>query len=229
MKLTFVIFTFLVSIAASAAPLSQVVDHYTQYLGDYGSSTAIMKNSPLHRGGDMRPKTVLKGVFYFGGSDVKRDLLSSGTQSFLCSSGFSATYSVYNKVDTRVSCSGNSMEYTRIGEATSGGNGGPRVKALLEKLYSIIKSGGAEGPVFLHCWYGVHASNTIAQIILKQFCGESDDLLSSNWRKVDLYRGLGEAGVQKNIAKVRAFEPYSHLSITAEERTAICYKTDDSL
>jgi hypothetical protein len=215
---------FGLSFSARAATIGEVANHYTTHLGDFGSSTAIMKRSPLNRGGEMRPKTVLKGVFYFGGSDLKRKALSGSTQNFLCDSGFSAAYSVYDTPSSsRVSCNGNAMSYSKIGQASSGGNGGSKVRALMEHLYRVIKNPGTVGPVYLHCWYGVHASNTIAQMVLKQFCGYSDSQLARNWDAIDIYNSLGASGVRKNIQKIHNFQPYRDLQITAEERQAICY------
>ncbi|MCB0408177.1 MAG: hypothetical protein KDD34_08240 [Bdellovibrionales bacterium] len=215
-------FLFL-SLYAQAKSLEENVNQYTNLFGSYPSSTTIMQNSPLNRGGEMRPKTILKGVFYFGGSDIKRGLLSKNTQDFLCTSGFSATYSVYDSPkNSSFACKGNSMSYSKTGEASKSDNGGYRVRQLLENLYNIIQSNDNKGPVYLHCWYGVHASNTIAQIVLKQFCGWSTDELIHNWDNIDIYNSLGEKGRKENLEKISIFQPYEDLHISTSAQSLIC-------
>lgn len=206
------------------ASLESQASEYTSFLGSTSNPTKIMSKSALNRGKDMRPKTVLKGVLYFGGSDRHRALLSSGTQKFLCENGFSAVYSVYDTPgSSSISCGGNVARYRKVGEASSSGNGGSKVREFLESIYDVIQSNGRLGPIYLHCWYGVHASNTLAQIALKQFCGLSDSQLTKNWDAVDLYDSLGRSGMQKNLQKIYNFEPYSDLQISDSARRTICH------
>ncbi len=224
MKTVLMTFIFTTFSTMAHARLQTMVADYTQFLGKTSSSTRIMKNSPLNRGKDMRPKTVLKGVLYFGGSDRKRALLSSSTQQFLCESGFSTIYSVYDTPNrSQINCNGNTTRYRKIGEAKSSDNAGSRVRTFLEDIYDIIQSNGTLGPIYLHCWYGVHASNTIAQIALKQFCGVSDSELARNWDTVDIYDSLGSKGMRKNIKKIQNFSPYQDLMISAKQRQHICH------
>ena len=173
--------------------------------------------------GETRPKAVLKGVFYFGGSDVKRKNLSSGFQDVLCKAGFSQAYSVYTPVNTVATCSGNRVQYDQIGEAKLASDGGSKVAALMRQIYDIVKSDGGKGPIYLHCYYGVHASSTIAQMVLKQFCGISDAQALANWKKVNLYNSLDAAGVAKQQAKIKGYQVDRSLQLTAAEQATICY------
>ena len=223
MRTTLIAFLIATFCTVAQAQLQTMVSEYNGYLGESSSSTRIMQNSPLNRGKDMRPKTVLKGVLYFGGSDRRRALLSSGTQQFLCESGFSTVYSVYDTPKrSSISCSGHTTAYRKVGEAPDSGNGS-RVRTFLEDVYDVIQANGSLGPIYLHCWYGVHASNTLAQIALKQFCGTSDSQLASNWDKVDLYDSLGAKGARRQVQKIFNFTPYSDLMISAGQRQQICH------
>lgn len=224
MNLKLIIAIQMLCASTAHASLQTMVSDYTRFLGNSSSPNQIMKSSPLNRGKDMRPKTVLKGVLYFGGSDRKRSLLSSGTQTFLCENGFSSVHSVYDTPkNSRISCEGNTTKYKKVGEARSSANAGSGVRTFLEDVYDVIQSNGSLGPIYLHCWYGVHASNTIAQMALKQFCGVSDSELARNWDKVDIYDSLGSKGMRENIQKIYNFEPYSDLMISSSQRQKICH------
>lgn len=173
--------------------------------------------------GETRPKAVLKGVYYFGGTNVKRQALSSSYRTLLCQHGFSQVFSVYTPINTTVRCDGNELLYTHIGQAKHARDGDPKVIDLIEKIYHIIKANGAMGPIYLHCFYGVHASNTISQMVLKQFCGVSDREAFQNWDRVNIYNSLPEPGPRNEKAKIAAFKPDPRFKITQEEKNLICY------
>lgn len=197
--------------------LSAQADFFQGIYGNATNTTMITKSSM--NTGETRPKAVLKGVYYFGGSDAKRQSLSSNYQNQLCGHGFSRAYSVY----TAASSACNGFQYTQIGQATATSNGGAKVAALMQEIYKIIKANGSLGPIYLHCYYGVHASNTISQMVLKQFCGISDETAISNWNKVNLYNSLPEPGPTNEKNKIRAFTPDPSLTITPEEQAIVCY------
>ena len=204
--------------------LSHQVAYFQSVYGNPSNSYTIT-TTEMNRG-QTRPKAVLKGVYYFGGVDRKETLtspLSPQYRSLLCEHGFENAYTVYNAPTTTTSCSKGTMEYTRIAEAAAAADGGPRVKAMMQKIYEIIKADGKKGPIYLHCAYGVHASNTISQMVLKQFCGISDEEASRNWDRVNYANSLGADGVAKQKAKIRAFRPDPALSLTEAERNMVCY------
>lgn len=223
MKKSILIMSLFAPLSALAfSSLSEQSNYYQNLLANPPNTYTITKSKDFAKG-EARPKAVLKGVFYFGGTDTKRDLLSNSYQQMLCKENFSQAYAVYTKVNKTVKCDGNNMAYNFFGQASIKDNGGAKVRTLLEQIYSIIKSNGSEGPIYLHCWYGVHASNTIAQIVQKQFCGISDDTAYSNWDNVDLYNGLGKDDVAKNLQKIANFTAYDDLKITEQEKATVCY------
>lgn len=221
MKLT-CLTALLLATATASADLNGQVAEYRNLFGDVPSNTTIMNRSSLNRGKEMRPKTILRGVFYIGGSDVLRATLSPATKQFLCQAGFSGAYSVYVKANESVSCGGASYNYRFIGQAPDRGNG-PSIRQLLGHLHQVITSNGAMGPVFLHCHYGVHASNTIAQIALKQFCGIGDQQAAANWDRINYMNSLPRQNVQMQYAKIQSFQPYPELRISEEQRRAVCF------
>lgn len=227
MKFTVLALLLLVSTQVMAYDFPSLSQQATYFQSVYGNpSNAYTITQTEMNQGQTRPKAVLKGVYYFGGVDKKESLtspLSSGYRNLLCGHGFTQAYTVYNAPTTSTSCSKGTMEYTRIAEAAESADGGPRVKAMMQKIHEIIKADGKKGPIYLHCAYGVHASNTISQMVLKQFCGISDEEASRNWDRVNYANSLGATGVAKQKAKIRAFRPDPALSLTAEERAIVCY------
>lgn len=209
----------LLIILVSCFAEAQSSGYFEGLFGNPSSSTTITETS--YNQGDTRPKSILKNVFYIGGSDRRRSLMSSGFLNNMCEAGFSRVYSVYKKVDRRVSCGGNSYDYSYIGEAKTDG-GGRRVERLFSYLYSEVIN-GSEGAVFLHCHYGVHASNTIGQMALMQFCGVSRDQAKRNWDVIDLYDSLGAKGRARQFRKIDDFTPFAEFSITASQRAQICH------
>jgi hypothetical protein len=217
-------FLLAMSMAATASAFSNIAEqasYYHSLFNSPNSATSISKSQ--FNKGETRPKEVLKGVFYFGGTDGKRTPLSSGYQELLCESGFSSAYAVYTKVNNTTSCGGNTLEYSFIGQAQESPNGGNRVEALMKNIYQIVKSAGSIGPIYLHCYYGVHASNTISQMVLKQFCGISDSTAFSNWDKNNIYNSLPAPGPANEKAKIAAFQPDANLQLTTAERSAVCF------
>lgn len=217
----FVLLAFMSVNANAFENLYEQATYFQELFGNPPSNTAI-SNSDYNQG-ETRPKAVLKGVFYFGGSNVRRDLLSSSFRTKICNDGFSKVYSVYNDVNTTISCKHNNLSYARIGQAALEPRQGDNVYELLANLYDIIQANGRSSAVYLHCYYGVHASNTIAQMVLMQFCGISEDEAIHNWDKVDLYDSLGREGTQLQFQKIRNFTPYPEFAISDEQRRAICY------
>ena len=211
-------FLFLATNAYGFSSLSEQAEYYQNLYNNPSGPTEISK-SQMNKG-ETRPKAVLKGVFYFGGSDRKRETLSSGYQELLCTEGFSQAYSVYSSVNKTVSCSDGEMGYEHIGTPKADGS---RPQQLMKSLYNVIKAGGSLGPVYVHCYYGVHASNSFAQMALKQFCGISNDEAVNNWNKVNLYNSLDAANKAKQLDIVRSFKPYPEFAITAAERAVVCY------
>lgn len=218
---SFVLFfaTLLIAPMALSQNLQVKVSHFQDAFGYPSSSTAISNSS--YNTGEMRPKSILKGVLYIGGSNQKRKLLSSSMVQTMCRDDFSRIYSVYIKTNQNVSCGSNSLDYVYIGEARSGG-GGDRVYNLMSYLYNNVIN-GSDGAAYLHCYYGVHASNTIAQMALMQFCGISKSQAKKNWDVIDIYDSLGDKGRRRQFEKIDAFQPYSEFQLSADQRNKICY------
>ena len=216
---TVLLFALQTAHARTFDSLSAQADYFQKLYANAPNSTTINTKSEMATG-ETRPKAVLKGVYYFGGSDGKRTPLSAAYQTKLCGHGFAQAYSVYNQVGASA-CNG--LNYNFIGQATATSNGGPKVAALMQEIYKIIKGNGRLGPIYLHCYYGVHASNTISQMVLKQFCGIDDATAISNWNKVNYLNSLLEPGPTNEKAKIQAYRPDPSLAITPEERAVVCY------
>lgn len=217
------LFITLICLAPSLcfADLKAQVAHFQNLFGNPSTNTKI--SSSVYNQGETRPKAILKGVFYIGGTDNKRKLLSSDFLQMLCEDEFSHVYSVYDKVDKTVRCAGNQFSYSHTGQANMTPATNDKVYRILSQLYGVIQSQGARGAVYLHCYYGVHASNTIAQMALMQFCDISKQQAKKNWDTIDLYNSLGKEGTQKQYQKIDGFKAYPEFKISKAQQALICY------
>lgn len=219
MKYFFLFLFFFTSNAAFTSDLNSRVSYFQSLFNNPKRSTDISESD--YNQGDTRPKSILKGVLYIGGSNRRRETLSNSFLNNLCEDGFSQVYSVYKRVNKHITCSNNQFNYVYIGEARENG-GGKRLYSLLKYLYNEVIN-GEKGAVYLHCHYGVHASNTIAQMAQMQFCGISKREAKSNWDTIDLYNSLGEKGRQRQFHKIDTFNPYPEFQINSQQQNQICH------
>lgn len=164
-------------------------------------------------GGLKNVKTVMPNVLYRGGGTGGKEPIGRTQLNALCEGGFGSAIYAYKTGwtgDQSVSCGGGSLRYTyeqwdRPASA----------KNFLNEVYAAIQSGRS---VYVHCWYGVHASGYLAAIALKQFCGYGDNEAVAYW----------DSHVPKSIrypkvqAMVRDFQPSSSLQLDAGTRARVC-------
>jgi hypothetical protein len=87
-------------------------------------------------------------------------------------------------------------------------------------LHKIIVD--KKGAMFVHCWYGVHASGTLAATALRQFCGLSGDQAVRYWESTVPSRSLWYPTV---LNAVRSFKPDPVLNISQEDKERVCPTT----
>jgi hypothetical protein len=119
-------------------------------------------------------RVVMPGVLYRGGTegprasgDGPRRPLQDQSLQALCKAGFSQAVYAYRTgwTGTRtISCDGNTLQY----DYHQWDNRATLKQAFL-KLREIITQG--KGAMYVHCWYGLHASGFISATALAQFCG----------------------------------------------------------
>jgi len=212
--------------AVLSAPLvlaSQVYAEAPYTSRDGGPSEAAMVSRKGAKPADgldfVRP--VLSGVLYragFKGGDKGRTGLSSLQRESLCEAGFSsARYVDFGKntqYDT-TSCGANSMSY-KAASSTKGSE-------VMKDLYNIIKNPG-QGPMLVHCMWGVHSSGAISAMALVQFCGWSEERAKAYWDKArngaDCSGGC-DSWIDKHFV---SFKVDPSLEISDAERAAICPK-----
>jgi hypothetical protein len=90
------------------------------------------------------------------------------------------------------------------------------VRSVLESLHRIIQEG--RGAMYVHCWYGVHASGYIAAVALMQFCGFSPEAAVEYWNS-NVAASIRYEKVQNMI---RAFKPYPDLEISPGLQARVC-------
>lgn len=156
------VFTFVCS-TASAVPL--------------GAEHADMTKEELYPVGDGTGLThfrmVMPGVLYRGGTegvragqDGPRQPLQSKSVQKLCSAGFTQAVYAYRTGWTgtqNISCGTNSLTYDY-----HQWDNRAALKTVFTKLKEIITQ--QKGAMYVHCWYGLHASGFISATALAQFC-----------------------------------------------------------
>lgn len=166
-------------------------------------------------------RPVLSGVLYrggFKGGDKARTGLSDAQRGAFCEAGFSnAFYADFgNKTDYgRTSCANGALGYQSARSS--------RPSNVMKAIHDAIKSPGS-GPVFVHCMWGVHSSGALSAMALVQFCGWSEDRAKAYWNDARNGAPCGGGCDDWIDKKFASFKVDPSLSISAEERAAICPK-----
>jgi hypothetical protein len=119
-------------------------------------------------------RVVMPGVLYRGGTEGKRAgqdgpraPLQRQSLEKLCSAGFTQVVYAYRTGWTgtqNISCGSNSLTYDY-----HQWDNRAALKKVFTKLEEIITQ--QKGAMYVHCWYGLHASGYISATALAQFCG----------------------------------------------------------
>lgn len=171
--------------------------------------------------GTKRFTPVLDGVMSFGGGkqvSPKRDNrnpLQDHTLNRLCENGFSEAVYLYstnsNKMKRDTSCSQGNLSYRQMNWKNS--------DSIMKRIYDIAMSSN-RGPIYIHCWNGLHASNAIASMSLIQFCGWSNDQAKNYWLEHSGERSFSNfRSVGKRIRDFRANPAYV---VPASVKNQIC-------
>ncbi|AFY00489.1 hypothetical protein [Bdellovibrio bacteriovorus] len=176
-------------------------------------------------------RVVLHGVLYRGGANNKyfdpprsntNPLPTTGLNN-LCKEDFSAAVYLYSEnfatAPKSVKCQNTSHQDQTLAYkqyAAAGEN-----EKILAMVYDRIK-GKSNGPIYAHCWNGWHSSGLISGMVLKQFCGWSNEKVDAYWMQNTDGNNQGFETIRKRL---RDFKPLVKFSITAEERSLICPET----
>jgi len=167
----------------------------------------------------MRP--VLSGVLYragFQGGDKGRTGLSEAQLEDLCNAGFSqARYIDFGKntVYGITRCSTGEISYAP-GKST-------KPAQVMRDIHAIIRSPD-QGPMVVHCMWGVHSSGAISAMALVQFCGWSETRAKAYW---DEARNGADCSDGCDAWIDHHFDTFDYdpaLALTPAEQAAICPK-----
>lgn len=155
-------------------------------------------------------KTVMPGALYRGGSTGGRNPMNDSALQGLCEDGFSTAVFLYGRgsSDRNMSCSRGNTSYKNISMSKD--------KKILGLIYNAIQNGS--GPVYVHCWYGVHASGYIAAVALRQFCGYSAEQAVSYWN-ASVPKSIRYPKVQNQI---RNFVPDPGMRLSGGQASKYC-------
>lgn len=180
-------------------------------------------------------RAVLNGVYYRGGAnnsynkngvrDNMNPLPADGLQN-LCKEGFTQAVYLYStrfstapKVTKCKTPEGadNVLTYLQVSPLSFN-------KADLDQLHNLIFQHIRDsrlGPIYDHCWNGWHASGYVAATALRQFCDFNADQAVSYWNQ---NTDGNMSGYDSIRAKITSFVRNPALTITAEEKAALCPK-----
>jgi hypothetical protein len=166
-------------------------------------------------------RPVLSGVLYragFSGGDKGRTGLSTSQRGALCEDGFSqAFYADFGKNTdfSATSCGSGRLDYAAARSS--------RPSSVMKAIHDVIKDPG-QGPVLVHCMWGVHSSGALSAMALVQFCGWSEDRAKDYWNEARNGAPCSGGCDEWIDAKFDNFSVDASLSITEAERAAICPK-----
>jgi hypothetical protein len=158
-------------------------------------------------------REVMPGALYRGGANNGHAPLSHDELNALCEDDIGTAIYLYITGFSGPSvthCSKGSLNYIDKGWEGSGR------AAVHKQIYDTIKGKGK--PVFIHCWYGIHATGAVAATALIQFCDLSPKQAVDYW-KVGVPAKLQ---YPKVIQSIMGFKPDPALQLTPEERDQYC-------
>ena len=202
---------FAIAYSTSAFCQDPIVEQANRYNAIYGSS--LTANTTAKIAGVVNLKTVLPGFVYRGGSSYQVEgPLSETALVNLCEAGFSSAIYAYPTKggfqQHSVPCSKGTLEYYGY----SGENSIGRGKAM-DVIAAAIQN--LSGPVFVHCWNGLHSSGNFSGSALMTFCDESFSQAAAYW---DANAGSPAA---KKGSKFEG-EKHTGVNLSSEARQALC-------
>lgn len=175
-------------------------------------------------------RAVLRGVLYRGGAnnaynkyqrrDNQNPLPNMGLKN-LCEEGFSGAVYLYDKnfatapkhtVCKNLDGDDSHVNYRQL-TATNAAN----LRTFLQLIYDVIKTD--QGPLYMHCWNGWHASGLVSALALRQFCGMGGEEAVRYWEQNTDGHHQSFSTIKRRL---REFRPLPDFSLTAEEQRAIC-------
>lgn len=219
----------------ASADFDSAIEHYLSRYQTENYSQKITDNrgngfEDLYGTRNMR--MVLKGLLYRGGANnfyhrtAKRDNMNPLPQdglSNLCREGFSKAVYLYS---TRFSTA---EPETACQERAGGENnlvyknfiplGRDGVKPIFALVHEQLMD--YQGPIYIHCWNGWHASGYTAATALMQFCGFSGERAVEYWDLMTDGNNT-DSGYERIRQRIREFTPFSEFQIPEPLQRKIC-------
>ncbi|MXU66462.1 protein-tyrosine phosphatase family protein [Oceanomicrobium pacificus] len=207
--------------ALTAGPAPGLAEDLTARSGGPSASEMMRRGGSDAADGLSFFRPVLSGVLYragFKGGDKGRTGLSQSQREGLCNAGMSkAFYADFGKNTDygTTQCGGGSLDYAAARSS--------RPASVMKAVHAAIKN-PSQGPVLVHCMWGVHSSGALSAMALVQFCGWSEDRAKQYWNEAR-NKAPCSGGCDKWIdAKFANFSVDPALTISAAEQAAICPK-----
>lgn len=212
-------FLLLVIAAVNLAPRTVMADSAFTARNGAPSADAMLDSGNAGIDGLAFMRPVLSGVLYragFKGGDRRHVGLSAAQRDALCRAGFSSAWYIDFGSRTRFgtsSCAGNELAYHK---ATS-----VKTRPVMQALHRVIDD-PEQGPVLVHCMWGVHSSGIVAAMALMQFCDWSKAQARAYWHRTRNHAGCSGGCNAWFDKKLRSFRVDPGLRIDGERQRAIC-------
>jgi hypothetical protein len=176
-------------------------------------------------------RTVLKGLYYRGGSNNyyhrtqardNRNPMPHDGRANLCQEGFDTAIYLYphnaSGAPKTIKCQhqGKTFQtryYNLLASSLEDRN------KIIEMIYQKIINRGR--PIYIHCWNGWHASGLLAALALRQFCDYSAELAVTYWDKNT--DGVNKSpGYEKIRNIIRDFTPQDKWQVSNDLKARYC-------
>ncbi len=190
-----------------------VITLFVSNLAHAGDIYALRKNAHgVGQFGEVLKDALYRGGQIQSGEAAAQSPLTDSQLTKLCDQNFGEAVYLYNtgfRGPVSKTCSQGSINYSSISWA---GN----THAIMEKIYQSITA--THKPVFIHCWWGIHATGSVAATALMQFCHATPDQAVEYWK-------VGIAPVlqyPKVMDQIRAYRSDPSLELSATDRARVC-------
>lgn len=166
-------------------------------------------------------RPVLSGVLYrggFHGGDKSRSGLSGNQRTELCEKGFSKAYYADFGTKTKygdTTCSEGKLSYAKARSSSP--------SSVMKSIHEVIEN-PEQGPVMVHCMWGVHSSGALSAMALVQFCGWSEDRAKTYWNEARNNAPCSGGCDSWIDGKFKSFKYDATLKISDAQKAQICPK-----
>lgn len=133
--------------------------------------------------------------------------------NMLCEQGYTEAFFLYKGAsEVSVRCSRGMLRYRSVGDYRAPEN----IDLILDNINAGLSTGQK---TFIHCYNGAHASGFVAGVVLRSFCGISEDQAVSYWNRTLGGYPLHEPNRTKLLQRLRNYSVRNELELRGSEKS----------